>query len=124
MSLLDILFKIYFSPLKSFGVKGRLVATYWLCMPLAFVSLGIFNTATFMLRLSSGIDFMISPGILGVLGLLITIGWQMFLERKYVRDCRDLGVLLHAGLATLLLLAFLFLSIAIISLSYLFLWKV
>jgi hypothetical protein len=124
MGLLDILFKIYFSPLKSYEIKGRLVATYWLCMPLGFISLGMFNALTFSIRKITNFNFMLHPLILGGVGLFLTIGWQIFLDRLYVREGRELGALLHAGLAVLLLFAFLFFAIGVISLSYIFLWKV
>lgn len=40
---IDLLFRIFYSPVKSYDSKGRMVAVYWLCMPLTFLSLAASN---------------------------------------------------------------------------------
>lgn len=118
MIFLDFLFKICYAPLQSQEGKGKLVATYWLSMPLAFFLMGLTNILKHLL--SPILYFRISPIGMSILGFGFATISIVVLQRIYIRNKRDVGKTRFAILYGLLIPVLVFGSIIFFAVSFKF----
>jgi hypothetical protein len=107
MSLLNFLFRMFYSPLKSYGDKGRSVAIYWLSMPLVFLSVAVFNTIIGLLG-SPIRPIVTSPVFFPVLGLLLLYFWLKFYEGRFLNKPTHSETLYGVFISSMFILLFLF----------------
>ena len=107
MILLSFLFRIFYSPLKSYGDKGRSVAIYWLSMPMVFLSVAIFNAIVGFL--GNPISPLVSnPIFFQVLGLLFLYFWLKLYEGRFLNKPTYSERLFGVFISSIFILLFLF----------------
>jgi hypothetical protein len=107
MNILKFLFRIFYSPLKSYGDKGRSVAIYWLSMPLVFLSVAVFNTLIGLL--GNPISPLVSnPIFFPVLGLLFLYFWLKLYEGRFLNKPTHSERLFGVFISSIFILLFLF----------------
>ena len=115
MIVLDFLFKICYAPFQK-EPRGKLIATFWLTPPLAFIFGGAFNILLYLLKPILDIDN--TPTLSGIVGLSLAGLIAFLLHRVYVQNDRSVGKIRFVVLHALLIPVLIFGSIVLFAMSF------
>lgn len=112
MIILDLLFKICFTPFQNVKKNGRLAAIIWLCPSLAFTGMGLFNL---LLHYSLNLRITTKLGTVMIFGLFGIIFYYLYMV--YVKGNREVGKGRFPFLSGLLIFLMIVGSIVFMSIS-------
>ena len=102
MILLDLLYNIHFAPFRNYPERGRSVAVAWLSASLTFIFFGFLFVILYLL-----FDFRFfrtTPALFnGIVMLLCYVGFFYALNKIYIVNQRDPGLIRYPTLYTLLI---------------------